>query len=271
MNKLKNSPIILILVITLATIVTSIGIDASDTLSGSSATLLARLIHDRDEAGCPTEMVAVDNTLTFGCVDKYEASAGLGCSFATIDSELDTLANIENPNCRSQSVAGLTPWRYVSRDQAQLLCTRSGKRLPSSSEWYQFAIGTSEVGCNTKSGNVDLTGRQSECQSANGVYDAVGNLWEWTNDDVFAGELSGRVLPDSGYVTSVDSSGVATETSLKASDDYNNDYWWSDEAGNFGLIRGGYYGSGDDGGVYAIHADILPHYRGAALGFRCVI
>lgn len=37
------------------------------------------------------------------------------------------------------------------------------------------------------------------------------------------------------------------------------------------MMRGGFYRSGEDGGIYSIHADIEPTFSSGAIGFRCVI
>jgi formylglycine-generating enzyme required for sulfatase activity len=115
------------------------------------------------------------------------------------------------------------------------------------------------------------TGKGEECVSAVGAEDTLGNVWEWVSDDVIEGKLGGRELPATGYVAQVDSEGIATLTSQEPSDLFSQDYFWSQLTGAFGMIRGGFYGSKSDAGVYAIHADTLPTTSGTAIGFRCVL
>jgi hypothetical protein len=78
------------------------------------------------------------------------------------------------------------------------------------------------------------------------------------------------MLPVSGYVLSVDSSGVASQTGTTTSDLFGSDYARFPESGVFGMVRGGFYGSGEDGGIYALQANIAPTFASAGIGFRCV-
>ena len=102
------------------------------------------------------------------------------------------------------------------------------------------------------------------------MHDTIGNVWEWTSDDVFDGSYNGRKLPESGYVTQVDAGGVAVVSSTSPDQAFYNDYIWSNPIGVYGIMRGGFYGSNADAGIYTIHAYTLPTTPGAAIGFRCV-
>lgn len=254
-----------------ALVVTSLGIDASQTWQGSSGTLIAGLIGSQ-ETGCGEGMVAVPAGRTFSCVDQYEASAGPGCTVAVPNNPADTEANVANEDCGAVSQQGVLPWRYVSRARAAQLCARAGKRLPSAAEWYDSALDTKTSDCQVSTGVINVTGKNVACVSAAGVYDAVGNVWEWVEDDVMLGQYRGRPVPPSGYVTSADADGVATMTGSAAppGSPYDTAYFWSDSQGTFGMIRGGFYGSRGDAGVYAVHAHTPPEFTGEAVGFRCV-
>jgi formylglycine-generating enzyme required for sulfatase activity len=150
---------------------------------------------------------------------------------------------------------------------------RVGKRLPTAAEWYTSAIGTPDTkeACNTHGGGVVVTGALPECRSATGVHDTVGNVWEWTSDDVIEGDYNGRTLPSEGYVTQVASDGVATVVGGKASEQFAADYIWSHAVGAYGILRGGFYGSQEDAGVYSLQAKTLPTDATVAIGFRCVL
>jgi len=98
----------------------------------------------------------------------------------------------------------------------------------------------------------------------------IGNVWEWVIGDVSGRTYGSRTLPSTGYVANADSTGIATETVADPQPSFHNDYFWSKDEGAFVMMRGGFYGSGDDAGVYSTHAGIAPGFAGAAVGFRCV-
>lgn len=255
-----------------ALVLTALGIDAADTLSGSRSTLLGQVISSTSEGSCPSGMVEVPMATTFRCVDLYEASASEECPHQSPRNELQTQENMSEPACMAQSEAAQDAWRFLTREQAFTACMRAGKRLPQSAEWHLVAAGTSDTqNCNINSNGVVATGKNEACVSAVGVFDAIGNVWEWTSDDVIEGTYNGRALPASGFVTQVDNGGVAVLTGSEPSELFFKDYFWSVSQGAFGMLRGGYYGSRDDAGVYAIHADTPPTTSGTAIGFRCVL
>lgn len=256
-----------------AVIVTSLGIDAADTLQGNDGTLLGQLINSNSSI-CPPGMTHLPTATTFSCVDTYEASWNEACDLKQVANQLESGVALTNPQCGATSGVELTPWTFVTREQAALACTRSGKRLPNASEWYSFAIGTpDELGvCRLDQNNFAQTGAASACVSAVGVYDTVGNVWEWVADDVIEGVYNGRSLPEKGYVKQVDKGGVATITSVDSNEEggFGLDYFWAENAGAYGVLRGGYHGSETDGGVYAFHAKTLPTTAIGSIGFRCV-
>lgn len=252
-------------VLCLAVVLTTVAIDASDTLQGNSGTMLASLI-GAQSSPCPSGMTHVPAALTFTCVDTYEAAASAECTVLEPANQFDTEVNIGKRNCEAVSEEGLKPWRFVTREQAQLLCTRAGKRLPSAAEWYQFAIGTPVPECNV-SGAAVAAPAATACVSAAGAVHAVGNVWEWVSDDVINGQYNGRSVPSTGYVIQVDATGVATVTTEDSAAD---GYAWFADDGAYGMIRGGYYNSRNDAGVYTVHAATETTFKGEAIGFRCV-
>ena len=249
-------------------LLSTLAIDASDTLSGKGGTLLAQLTGFQEPL-CPLGMTHVPAALSFSCVDTYEASPGEDCPFIDIENQFSTEVNIGKPECEPVSEVGKQPWSLVNREQAAVLCARVGKRLPSAAEWYQFALGTPAADCNVRNEQVIVGDETSLCRGATGVINAVGNVWEWVSDDVIDGVYQGRNLPKTGYVTQVDSGGVATVTSVEKTLTAEG-YLWSGESGAFGVIRGGFYGSKSDAGVYTLHSETAPTFIGAAVGFRCV-
>lgn len=259
------------LVIFGALVITALSIDATDTLRGSNNTLLGQLVGGAQSV-CPDGMTLVPGALTYTCADIYEASPSPACPTAVIASELDTQRNLSVPECAAASKVQQLPWRFITRDEAQTVCLRAGKRLPTNPEWHQLALGTPDSvdSCNI-SGSLIETGSRTECVSATGVQDAVGNVWEWVYEDVVDGSYNGRSLPMGGYVQSADTAGVATKASSTPVEQYGLDYVWTNPVGTFGMIRGGFYGNDADAGVYALHADTPPESAGAAIGFRCIL
>jgi hypothetical protein len=88
---------------------------------------------------------------------------------------------------------GSKPLNNVNWAEAAMLCLEKGRRLCSVEEWqtackgkwnHFFSYGNSFVtgACNTNSNNTVQSKSNSRCISSDGVYDLVGNLWEWVND-----------------------------------------------------------------------------------------
>ncbi len=257
-------------VIVVAIILTTLAIDASDSLSGKSGTFLAQLVGFESNV-CPDGMVFVPAALTFSCVDEFEMAPDKKCLITRPENSIDTQVNISNPDCHIINADEQPPWRFIDREQASTMCTRVGKRLPNASEWYQFTLGTDESKCNINSGEASLGSGFPNCVSAAGVRNGVGNVWEWVSDDVFDGIYEGRKLPDTGYVVQADNGGVATVTTLDESNqERKDDYFWSNPNGAFAMIRGGFFSSKTDAGVYTAHAYTSPNFTGTGVGFRCV-
>jgi formylglycine-generating enzyme required for sulfatase activity len=102
---------------------------------------------------------------------------------------------IDGQNCANDiyavSLPSETPSSLITWFQAQEACANSGKRLPTNAEWQMGANGTPDAGpdngttdCNTlsESGTSSPTGSRSNCVSAVGAFDMVGNLAEWAAD-----------------------------------------------------------------------------------------
>jgi formylglycine-generating enzyme required for sulfatase activity len=261
------------LVIVGALIITALGIDAADTINGNTGTLLSQVIsRGETSGGCPQGMVAIATIPSLSCADMYEVSPSSKCPALLPEQTLHTQQNIASPQCAAESKAETLPWRFITRDQAMQMCARAGKRLPTSEELYALSLGMSNVesSCNVSSKQVTKTGEYQACASPQRVYDLVGNVWEWASDDVIDGVYKMRTLPESGYVSQVDASGMAVAISGDAQDIFDRDYFWSRSSGAYGVIRGGYYDSGTDAGIYSVHADTPPTSASIGIGFRCV-
>jgi hypothetical protein len=87
------------------------------------------------------------------------------------------------------SVMGASPSRFITWFQAAAACRNSDKRLLTNAEWQVAALGTPDPGsspgandCNTNSSGPVGTGQRTACESDTGIFDAVGNVWEWVAD-----------------------------------------------------------------------------------------
>lgn len=250
-------------------VLTSLGIDASQYLTGSQSAL--GLLADRaTEGGCPQGMTFIENGVDDFCIDTFEVSPGTSCPVAEPSHTTQTAENIRTKDCRPESVDDALPWTQVTYHQAVELCAKAGKRLPNHTEWYQAALGTSETDCAVDESAVVAGDQFPSCTSAAGVHNAVGNVWEWVAGDVTDGVYNNRSLPETGYVLNADGAGVAVETSADPQTIFHEDYFWSLNNGTKAMMRGGFFGSGSDAGIYTIHADIEPNFSGSAIGFRCV-
>jgi formylglycine-generating enzyme required for sulfatase activity len=260
-----------VLVVFGALIITALGIDAADTIGGAEGTLLSQVIGSKGGA-CPPGMTEVANIPNITCVDSYEASAAKECPEANPSQTVATMKNLGENTCFAESKKDATPWRFITRDQAMQMCARSGKRLPTGAEWYSLTLGMANVEstCNVSSKNISTSGAFSQCVSPSGAYDLIGNIWEWVSDDVINGMNGTTPLPGTGYVAQVDANGVATVVQDSPHELFEKDYFWSRADGAYSMIRGGYYDSGSDGGLYTVHADTPPTTAGTGIGFRCI-
>lgn len=267
MLRLLKIPIIVIVAI----VVTSLGIDAADTLQGSRDTLLAGVIKMGAEvARCPEGMVFIDSAEGEFCIDAYERSVGASCAVSAPTSIPDSARNLETAACFSVSMPKTMPWSNVTFHQAKELCAKSGLRLPTHTEWYEAALGTQAAQCHINGTNVTPGGERDTCKSMYGAYDMVGNVWEWIDASVESGRYQERTVPVEGYVAGADAAGVATQTGENPNDAFGKDYFWSDTNGSYLMMRGGFYGSGEDAGLYSVHARVDSVFAGTAVGFRCV-
>jgi formylglycine-generating enzyme required for sulfatase activity len=278
---MKRLPVVVktALVVVFATVLSTLAINASDNFSNFTDSFLAMALRGTEQGPCPQGMALIMSADGQFCIDKYEASAGDGCEFPSPATVRETTQNVNNPECKTVSKEGKQPWRFIAFHQAETMCVKSGKRLPTNKEWYQASIGTPDIygrgsGCAlgmSASKEPSLTGNHKVCVSASGVYDMIGNVWEWVDGVSEDGEYEERTLPVSGYVAEIDRGGVARRTDPDKPDPiFNDDYFWMDESEVRGMIRGGYWGNDTDAGIYGVNASILPTFSGTGVGFRCV-
>lgn len=163
--------------------------------------------------GCPDGMIAIG---TF-CIDQFEGSLVTldgGASWSPYENPGATAV-------RAVSVQGAVPQGFINEVQAAAACANAGKRLCTDTEWLRACQGPSgdtypygntvELGvCNDHRAEhpaieyygtsaswiysmldnacldeipltVDPTGTLPGCVTAEGAYDMMGNLEEWTS------------------------------------------------------------------------------------------
>lgn len=252
-----------------ALVISTLGIQASDEFSGISSRLSGLVIEA--DGGCGKFAIPI----LFGshtiCMDTYEASPSSDCPYEATNSEIETQANLAVGACKAISVSEVVPWRFVTYTQAQQLCARDRKRLPTNEEWYKVAIGLGDTSsCFKSKGSEPSKTGQSLCVTPTGIHDLVGNVWEWSNDVLTDGVYKERELPPSGYVKLVDGEGVVIETTNTPDKNFGEDYAQVNEIGVKGILRGGFYGSGSDGGIFAQNLSVPLDFTAVGVGFRCV-
>jgi hypothetical protein len=164
--------------------------------------------------GCPAGMLRV----TTFCIDQYEATLVR----VDDGTPWSPYYNPGTTAVRAISVKNAVPQGYIDGDQAGTACANAGKRLCLDSEWlracqgpngYTYPYGdTDQLGvCNDHRDEhpaveyfgttdswiyseidnacllqlpltVDLTGSNPGCVTAEGAFDMMGNLHEWTAD-----------------------------------------------------------------------------------------
>ena len=270
MKKFLKNGLRFLLVTVGIVVLTSFTIDATDALNGSQSAL-SILAGSAVSTKCPEGMVRIDMADKSICMDIFENSVGEECGTENVTSALDTKKNIDSYACQSVSVEDARPWTFVSLHQAKTLCAKRSLRIPSASEWYESSLGTPDTqDCNIDGGGVKVTGSSDVCVSARGMHDMIGNVWEWVDESIKAGVYHQRTMPDDGYVSEVDESGIVLTTSGTEVALYDADYYWNGTGDSHAMMRGGFFGAGTDAGLFSVHTKITPSFSGIATGFRCV-
>jgi hypothetical protein len=186
----------------------------------------AGLVEAPGVGGCPAGMVPVD---TF-CVDRYEATLVK----VTDGKPWSPYFNPGMEQVRAVSVKGAVPQGYIDQQQAKAACLEAGKRLCSDQEWLRACRGPQKLtypyGNTLKQGvcndhrsvhpaveyfgttdswifseldnaclnqlasALDAAGDNPGCVTADGAFDMMGNLHEWTADP--AGTFRGGYYVD---------------------------------------------------------------------------
>ena len=270
------------LVVFFALILTTLAVNATDNIGNFSNSILGSAIGGvlPEKDVCEKGMVLVSSPEKDFCIDKYEVSAGNGCSYLNPKSVNESHENISNSSCKLVSEEGKIPWTNISQNQAVEACAKMGKHLPSNLEWFLGSLGTPDVKTSWSQDDCNIdqnwdgnssgkTGTGGNCKSAAGAYDMIGNVWEWTFETVNKGNYRNTELPDGGFVQGVNSEGLPIETGDNPNNLYYFDRFWIDKTITTGIFRGGYWRSVTDAGRFSVHSEIPPSFSGDAVGFRC--
>ena len=187
-------------------------------------------VEEPGDPGCAPGMGYVAASEPF-CMDRFEASLVLASDPSV---SLSPYHNPGTTGVRAVSLRYGVPQGYIDEVRAKAACQSAGKRLCSTTEWlfacqgdagwtYPYGtvrepgrcnddrrqhvaveyFGTSESWIYSEIDNaclaqlpasLDLAGENEGCQTPAGIYDLMGNLHEWVDDD--AGTFRGGFFDD---------------------------------------------------------------------------
>ncbi|MDP2973986.1 MAG: SUMF1/EgtB/PvdO family nonheme iron enzyme, partial [Candidatus Diapherotrites archaeon] len=241
---------------------------------------------------CPTGMSFIPKLGGF-CIDAYEASRS-DATFCGNDTNWAYPGDCNThygTSTTPASVADRIPWVSISLYDANTACAAAGKRLCTSAEWMAAAnlngqiydlnnVGTQNncivdstlycldhsastgEACNTGS-NQD-TNAPSNCKSAEGVFDMIGNVWEWTSDIV---DVNSNSSNDAWQYPN-DSNSPPLWNQKTPSLHYGNDgvYTSTTKTGK-SVLRGGGWGYVSRAGLFCVYLSGAPGHTYYTVGF----
>jgi formylglycine-generating enzyme required for sulfatase activity len=188
-------------------------------------------------------------------MDSYEVTNGLYADCVSV-------GGCYSPKERSQTRSlyyGAEQYKdypvvNITWNQASGYCQWRGARLPTEAEWEKAARGNDkrtypwgevldDTFANYKTGDTTKVGSYEKGISPYGVYDLMGNVWEWVAD----------WYSETYYAESVFSNPLGPASGL------------------FRVIRGGSWNSHDSLGRTWVRSKRDPSYSFAYVGFRCVM
>jgi Sulfatase-modifying factor enzyme 1 len=164
-----------------------------------------------------------------------------------------------SPGVYAVSIPGVLPSACITWFQANEACALSGKRLIRNGEWQRAAASTPDPGtdngttdCAVNSAGPVNTGSRSNCKSAWGAFDMVGNVEEWVED--WGDMPNGCTRWSAAFGSDLSCFGGAGGSD-----------------GNFpgAFVRGGFWLTGAGAGVFEVVSVGFPAASDSGVGFRC--
>jgi formylglycine-generating enzyme required for sulfatase activity len=228
------------------------------------------------------------------CIDQYEASHS-DATFCDNDRSWAYPGDCNlhyGTSSTPASQPNRIPWVNINQTDAATACATAGKHLCSSAEWMAAAnlngqiydldntttastcivsvtllclnhSDTNGEACNT-GGNKDVNA-PSNCKSAEGVFDLIGNVMEWTSDVV---DVNVEGLDNGWNYPNDDVPGMYGNATPSLH--YGNDavYTTTSKIGR-AVARGGAWNNGTYAGLFIIGLSGTSGSSGGSLGFRC--
>lgn len=237
----------------------------------------------------PQGGVLRNSVVTNGNLNNPEPGVPLPGMVKVGDFAIDIYENSElNGHCIS--AYGRVPLTGLTCDEARRMAALSGKRLPTSRQWFGACEAETfpliplkkpldgEGPQNIWSGKIAPAGRFASRDAANiassGCVDMVGNVWEWCNeliDFATAGDLPATT---EGYinetVTFNDIPQWPSSTTAKAIPESVGYFFFEPSLTQAGVARGGSCDDGDKGLPHSLLLNIPRDGLSQKVGLRCV-